>query len=58
MTLTLNSHISLLTQLLTFRSKAAIVSKHPLVSHFPLEKPKLQNLTCREIGQGQPSVII
>ena len=29
----------------TFRSLAAIVSENPLFSHFPIEKPKLLNLT-------------
>ena len=27
-------------------------------SLFSMEKPNLQNLTCRKIGQGQPRVII
>ena len=31
--------------LLTFRSLAAIVSENPLFSLFPIEKPKLPNLT-------------
>ena len=29
----------------TFRSQAAIVSENPLFSLFPIEKPKLPNLT-------------
>ena len=29
----------------TFRSQAAIVSKNPLFSLFPMEKPKFPNLT-------------
>ena len=32
--------------------------KNPLFSLFPIEKPKLPNLTCRKIGQGQTRVII
>ena len=42
----------------TFRSQASIVSKNPLFSPFPIEKPKFPNLTCREIGQGHSMVII
>ena len=29
----------------TFRSQASIVSENPLFALFPIEKPKLQNLT-------------
>ena len=46
MTLTLNTHISSLTQLNVCRS----VSEKSTV--FTIEKP------CRKIGQGQPRVII
>ena len=42
------SHIfifSIRCLILTFRSLAAIVSENPLLSLFPIEKPKLPNLT-------------
>ena len=42
----------------TFRSQASIVSKNPLFSLFPIEKPKSPNLTCRKIGQGHSMIII
>ena len=42
----------------TFRSQASIVSKNPLFSLFPKEKPKFPNLTCCKIGQGHSMVII
>ena len=52
MTLTFNTHIPSYIQFdvfsssyLTFRSLAAIVSENPLFSLFPIEKPKLPNLT-------------
>ena len=44
--------------LLTFRSLAAIVSEKSTVSLFPIEKPKLPNLTSPIIGQGHSRVII
>ena len=50
MTLTFNTHIPSLIQLddmllLAFRSLAAIVSEKSTVFTFPIEKPKLPNLT-------------
>ena len=44
--------------LLAFRSLAAKVSEKSNVFYFPIEKPKLPNLTLRKIGQGQPRVTI
>ena len=43
MTLTFNTHIFI--QSICLRSLAAIVSENPLFSLFPIEKPKLPNLT-------------
>ena len=50
MTLTFNTYIPSYIQLddclyLTFRSPAAIVSEKSTVFTFPIEKPKLSNLT-------------
>ena len=50
MTLTVNTHLPSYIQLdvcslQTFMSLAAIVSENPLFSLFPIEKPKLPNLT-------------
>ena len=42
--------------LLALMSQAAIVSEKSIVFH--TEKPKLPNLTCRKMGQGQPRVIV
>ena len=43
MTLTFNTHISSLNP--SVYLLAAIVSENPLFSLFPIEKPKLSNLT-------------
>ena len=45
MTLTFNTHIPSLTQSVVCINQLAGVSKSPLFSHFPIEKPKLPNLT-------------
>ena len=43
----------------TFRSLAAIISeKSTVFTLFPIEKPKLPNLTLPLIGQGHSMVII
>ena len=42
----------------TFRPLAAIVFEKSTVFNFSIEKTKFSNLTCRKIGQGQPSVTI
>ena len=63
MTLTFNTHLSSITQLVVCiyqlsGHRLLYFLKNPLFSLFPIEKPKLQNLTLRKIGQGQPRIII
>ena len=56
MTLTFNTNISSLNQLFSGHRLQKFL-KIPLFSLSPIEKPKLQNLTCHKISQGQPRVI-
>ena len=63
MTLTFNTHTTSLNQLVVCiyqlsGHRLQHFLKNPLFSLFPIEMPKLPNLTLQKIGQGQPKVTI